>query len=253
MKKSFSLTDTLLGFSKTLVQSLQKIDIGQFTNDIIMYNVLDYAWDAWEQYITQYAKGTAHTLVLGINPGPHGMVQTGIPFGNISTVQHYLNIQPNIQHDKISPHPRRPVLGLTYTREEPSGKLLWGTIQEMYPNPNDFFSDFFVLNYCPLAFFSNDEKASNLTPDKLPKIYQSHIEILCSKHLAQYLVGFQITRILAVGKYTQQIAGKVLEGGGLDILMPKQKIEVQYLTHPSPLNPNHKKFPEEFRKAVNMQ
>ena len=45
------------------------------------YNPLTYAWDTFEQYLRKYAGGRKRVLFLGMNPGPWGMTQTGVPFG----------------------------------------------------------------------------------------------------------------------------------------------------------------------------
>ena len=45
-----------------------------------IYNPLAYAWNAFEEYVTRYGGTTKRVLFLGMNPGPWGMAQTGVPF-----------------------------------------------------------------------------------------------------------------------------------------------------------------------------
>ena len=99
-----------------------------------------------------------------MNPGPFGMVQTGIPFGDVRTVTDWLGIA-----DGVSPppnqHPARPVLGFACTRIEVSGSRFWGLISDRFGTPDRFFAEHFVLNYCPLAFLGDTGR--NIPPDKL--------------------------------------------------------------------------------------
>jgi hypothetical protein len=50
------------------------------------YNPLDYAWEGHEAYIRKFGAGQKDVLYLGMNPGPFGMAQTGVPFGEIAAV-----------------------------------------------------------------------------------------------------------------------------------------------------------------------
>ena len=51
-----------------------------------VYNPLDYARNAHEEYLRRFGQGRKRVVFLGMNPGPFGMVQTGIPFGEIAAV-----------------------------------------------------------------------------------------------------------------------------------------------------------------------
>ena len=44
-----------------------------------VYNPLDYAWAAHEAYLRRYAASPKRVLFMGMNPGPVGMVQPGVP------------------------------------------------------------------------------------------------------------------------------------------------------------------------------
>src|SRR5690242_2272754 len=75
-----------------------------------VYNPLAYAWPAHELYLRRYASGRKRVLFLGMNPGPFGMVQTGVPFGEIAAVRDWLGIEAAIGRPARE-HPKRPVTG----------------------------------------------------------------------------------------------------------------------------------------------
>ena len=232
-------TTTLLKQSKVLSKKLDKL---VYPNTVFVYNVFNYVWEGWKAYISNFAIPTKQKkkyLLLGINPGPHGMVQTGIPFGNISTVIHYLQLQYTV-NQPTQIHIKRPVAGLQHKQEEQSGKRVWAYIQKLFPSPKDFFKKAFILNFCPLAFFDK-KNASNLTPDHTLLKKNENIKIvetLCKEHLRIYCNVLHITDILAIGRYSYNIVQSLLKDNKFDI----DNNDVHYISHPSPLNPNHKKF-----------
>ncbi len=128
-----------------------------------VYNPLDYAWQAHEEYLRRFAAAPKRVVFLGMNPGPWGMVQTGIPFGEVEMVRDWLGIHAAVGAPSRL-HPRRPVLGWSCTRREPSGRRLWGLIRERFGTPQAFFKDHFVANYCPLAFFDEAGHESHARP-----------------------------------------------------------------------------------------
>jgi single-strand selective monofunctional uracil DNA glycosylase len=50
-------------------------------------NPLNYAWAPHEQYLRKFGNGTKRVVFLGMNPGPFGMVQVGVPFGEVHAVR----------------------------------------------------------------------------------------------------------------------------------------------------------------------
>src|SRR4051812_20475252 len=145
-----------------------------------VYNPLAYAWSGHEQYLQKFGNGPKRVVFLGMNPGPFGMVQTGVPFGEIKAVRDWLGIECAISRPKIE-HPRRLVTGFDCARSEISGQRLWGLFAERFGSPAPFFAEHFVLNYCPLAFL--EETGRNRTPDKLPAIEQQALFKACDEHL----------------------------------------------------------------------
>jgi single-strand selective monofunctional uracil DNA glycosylase len=130
-----------------------------------VYNPLDYAWATHAQYLEFYGGAPKEVLFLGMNPGPWGMAQTGVPFGEVGAVRDWLGIDAEIGRPEHE-HPKRPVTGLACTRSEVSGARLWGWARDLFGGPERFFDRFFIANYCPLAFL--EESGRNHTPDKLP-------------------------------------------------------------------------------------
>uniref|UniRef100_G1THF7 Single-strand-selective monofunctional uracil-DNA glycosylase 1 n=1 Tax=Oryctolagus cuniculus TaxID=9986 RepID=G1THF7_RABIT len=90
----------------------------QFSEPVgIIYNPVEYAWEPHRSYVTRYCQGPKEVLFLGMNPGPFGMAQTGVPFGEVSVVRDWLGVGGPV----LSPpqeHPKRPVLGLECPQSE---------------------------------------------------------------------------------------------------------------------------------------
>ncbi|NXT22122.1 SMUG1 glycosylase, partial [Syrrhaptes paradoxus] len=84
-----------------------------------VYRPLDYAWEPHCDYVRRYCRGPKSVLFLGMNPGPFGMAQTGVPFGESWHVREWLRVVGGVQKPP-SEHPKRPVLGLSCQRSEVS-------------------------------------------------------------------------------------------------------------------------------------
>ena len=48
-----------------------------------VYNPLDYARRSHEAYLKKYGSSLRRVVLVGMNPGPFGMAQTGVPFGDV--------------------------------------------------------------------------------------------------------------------------------------------------------------------------
>ena len=190
-----------------------------------VYNPLAYAWNAHEEYLRRYGVAPKRVIFLGMNPGPFGMVQTGIPFGEIAAVRDWLGI-----HGPIAPlelaHPKRPVLGFDCPRSEVSGRRLWNLFAKRFGEPQKFFAEHFVVNYCPLAFC--EETGRNLTPDKLPKSEHDRLFQICDEHLRRVLEILQPEWLIGIGGFAFERASTVTAD---------TKIRVAQILHPSPASP----------------
>lgn len=193
-----------------------------------VYNPLDYAWAAHREYLRKYAQGPRRVLFLGMNPGPWGMTQTGVPFGEIAIVKNWLQIDGTIGKPARE-HPRRPIRGLDCERSEVSGRRLWGLFAERFDSPEAFMSEHFVVNYCPLVFM--EESARNITPDKLPVALRQPLEAICDRHLTQAITVLQPQWIIGVGAFAEKCARRVLAASELS------QVQVGRILHPSPASP----------------
>lgn len=199
-----------------------------------VYNPMEYAWDCYEAYVRRYAKASCRVLFLGMNPGPWGMAQTGIPFGEVAVVRDWLGIQEQVKQPP-RPHPRRPVQGFACRRSEVSGRRLWGLFAERFSSPNSFFQDHFVINHCPLVFM--EAGGRNRTPDKLLSAEVEPALMASDEHLTEILSILQPEWVVGVGGYAQERAAGVVESLKLAresiLFLPK----VTRILHPSPASP----------------
>ncbi|MDT4762400.1 uracil-DNA glycosylase family protein [Sphaerochaeta sp. PS] len=204
----------------------------RFSTDSIVYNPLIYAWPLHEQYILKYVNKQVETLFLGMNPGPFGMAQTGVPFGEIEAVKHFLQLDGKVGRPPFE-HPARPVLGMDIPRSEISGKRLWSLFEEHYGGAESCFSSLTVVNYCPLVFMDRGPTGRNITPDKLPKIERMALETICDRYLVDVVALLKPRNLIGVGKYAQKKLEKLFakEDGFL----------IDSILHPSPGNPQANK------------
>lgn len=192
-----------------------------------VYNPWDYAREAYLQYWQRYGNTAKKVVLLGMNPGPWGMAQTGIPFGEVSLARDWLGIDAAIGKPR-NEHPARPVLGWACPRSEVSGRRLWGFLKERYGEPAPFFEQAYVANYCPLVFM--EESGRNLTPDKLPKKEREPLLQLCDRALLAHLEVLRPKTLVGVGKWAQQQAQSLVDRHGWEV-------QVLSIPHPSPANP----------------
>lgn len=201
-----------------------------------VYNPLDYGWAAHAEYLARYGAGRKRVIFLGMNPGPFGMVQTGVPFGEVAAVRDWMGIDEDFMNAdpagrKIRPapslvqNPKRPIEGFACTRSEVSGRRLWGLFAQRFGSAETFFAEHFVANYCPLAFFDGGR---NLTPDKLPVGEQGLLLAACDEHLRQLVALQQPEWLIGVGAWAEARAREALPG-----------VELKFgrVLHPSPASP----------------
>ena len=169
--------------------------------------------------------GQKDVLFLGMNPGPWGMAQTGVPFGEVGMVRDWLGIDEPVGKPR-SEHPKRPIEGFACKRSEVSGKRFWGWAKERFGSPESFFSRFFVLNYCPLIFL--EEGGRNRTPDKLRKSERAPLNEACDLALQRTVDLLEPRLVVGVGVFARDVARRALEGRNLSI---------GCVLHPSPASP----------------
>lgn len=226
MKRSTS--SHLLNAAETLSQRLSSL---AFASPIThVYNPLEYARNNYRAYVERFAQGPKLAVFLGMNPGPWGMAQTGIPFGEVRYVTTWLNINEPVEKPPIE-HPKRPILGAACKRSEVSGARLWGAIAERFIDPENFFASFFVANYCPLAFL--EASGRNFTPDKLPRAEQKLVFAACDDHLREMVSALNPRFVVGVGAFSTERAHEALKE-----IATEDRPTVGTILHPSPANPH---------------
>ncbi len=190
-----------------------------------VYNPLAYAWDLHCQYLERFGAGTREIVFLGMNPGPWGMAQTGVPFGEVAAVRDWMKLEADVQSPERE-HPKRKIEGLACTRSEVSGARLWGWAQERFPSAKAFFKSHFVTNYCPLVFMG--ETARNITPDKLTAAERAAVGEACDKAFVATIETLKPRMVIGVGVYAEKQAARLCEG---------MDVEIGRILHPSPASP----------------
>ncbi len=195
---------------------------------VAVYNPLAYAWEMHAAYVRRHGQGRKKAVFLGMNPGPHGMVQTGVPFGDPPMVRDFLQLDEPIGQPEHA-HPLLPISGLHHRRGEVSGRRLWGLFQKKFGTADMFFKDHYVLNYCPLAFFAEGKRGPvNYTPDKLPSDQTRALYAACDMHLRAVVTATGAEWVVGVGGFAQKRAEETLAD------MP---VKVTTILHPSPASP----------------
>lgn len=215
----------LLAAAEQLAHDADQLPFGPPVTHV--YNPLDYAWPAHRQYILRCQPATTRVLFLGMNPGPWGMTQTGVPFGQVEAVRDWLQIDGEIRKPAVE-HPLRPVQGLACPRSEVSGQRLWGLFRQRFGEPAEFFREHFVVNYCPLVFM--EASARNRTPDKLPLGERQPLVAACDRHLHAVIACLQPEFLVGVGAYAEDCLRRAAQSRGSDA-------QIVRILHPSPASP----------------
>jgi single-strand selective monofunctional uracil DNA glycosylase len=190
-----------------------------------VYNPLEYAGVSYLRYWQRYGGGKKEVVLLGMNPGPWGMVQTGIPFGDVGMVKGWLGLEGTVRSPRKQ-HPKRPIAGFQCARGEISGQRLWGWARDRFVEPSRFFRRFWVANYCPLAFM--EAGGRNRTPDKLAKDEKKALFAACDEALVRTVELLKPRFVVGIGNFAHQRAVSALSV--IDVRIGR-------ITHPSPANP----------------
>ena len=191
-----------------------------------VYNPLVYARGPWDAYCERYGTGRKEVLLLGMNPGPWGMAQCGVPFGEIAHARDWLGLEGPVGKPPVE-HPKRIVQGFDCTRSEVSGRRLWGWAADTYGTPEAFFARFFIANYCPLVFMEGPN-GRNRVPEKLPKAEREPMFAACDRALRRTVELLRPAWVVGVGKFAGKKAEKVVGDLG---------VSIGSVPHPSPASP----------------
>lgn len=218
---------------------MKPIDLAQITDELVagldplafappvahVYNPLVYAREPHGEYLRRYGAAPREAIFVGMNPGPWGMAQTGVPFGEIEAVRGWLGINGPVGRP-VDEHPKKRVEGFACRRSEVSGRRLWGLIRERFGTPERFFARFFVANYCPLLFLTAD--GGNITPDKLRRGERELLLAVCDRALRRTVESLGARVVVGVGGFAEVRCREAL--AGLDV-------RVGRIIHPSPASP----------------
>ena len=225
-------TRALLAAADDLVTALAPLRFAEPVTHV--YQPLVYARPMVERYVLRYGRGPKRVVLMGMNPGPWGMAQTGVPFGEVAAVRDFLGLQGEIGSPPVGDlHPRRPIEGLACNRSEVSGRRLWGLFAERFGTAEAFFAEHYLANYCPLVFM--EASGRNFTPDKLSAAEREPLEAACDRHLARVLETLDPKHVVGVGRFAEARARRVVEA--LPGSSSNAKPCVSTVLHPSPASP----------------
>lgn len=215
--------DRLINASRLLSERLDPIRFEKPVTHV--YDPLRHAARGYRRYVRRFGNGPKRVVFLGMNPGPYGMTQTGVPFGEVNSVRDWLGIEERIERP-ANEHPKRRVEGFACTRSEVSGARLWGAIAAHWKKPDAFFRDHYIANYCPLVFM--EESGRNRTPDKLPARERDPLYEACNDHLRRLVAILEPEWVVGIGAFAEQRARDAL---------PDRGLEFGRILHPSPASP----------------
>lgn len=214
---------SLVAVTRRLAAAADELDFSEPVTHV--YNPLRYARAPFELYLRRHGRAPGRIVLVGMNPGPHGMAQTGIPFGDPVFVREWMGIERRVGKPRRE-HPKRAVRGLGAERREVSGQRIWGWAAERFGSPERFFDRFFVANYCPLCFL--EASGRNRTPDKLPRKEREALETICDEALVGLTDALAPRAVLGVGRFAESRVRRALAGRG---------VTLGGLLHPSPASP----------------
>ncbi|MBN2357913.1 MAG: single-stranded DNA-binding protein [Deltaproteobacteria bacterium] len=218
-----SIADQLVAAARDLSLTMTELRFGPPVS--FVYNPLDYAWAPHEQYLRRYGNSRKRVVFLGMNPGPFGMAQNGVPFGDGGMARGWLAIDAPIGRPGRE-HPKRPIAGFDLARGEVSGQRLWGAVADHFGAPARFFEKHFVANYCPLCFL--EQSGRNRTPDRLASDERAALYAVCDRHLRRVVDALRPEWVIGIGRFAEQRARAALDG---------VEVEIAGVLHPSPASP----------------
>ncbi len=218
-----STSASLVRISRRLSKDVDRLSFSWPVTHV--YNPLVYARRSHEKFLGFASDGPVEAIFVGMNPGPWGMVQTGVPFGEVTVSRDWLDVAARVDKPATE-HPKRPVSGFDCPRSEVSGRRIWGWVREGFGTPESFFEQFFMVNYCPLAFL--EETGRNRTPDKLPAGEREVLFAICDAALRETVLAMNPRWVIGVGAFAEARLRIVCDG--LDVAVAR-------ILHPSPASP----------------
>ena len=226
-----STASKLIAASRRLCRDITSL---QFSAPVThVYNPLEYASRPHSLYVNRFGDSLKRVVFLGMNPGPFGMAQTGVPFGEVTWVRDWLGIEAPVSRPAVE-HPKRPILGFDCKRSEVSGSRVWGGLRDHFKQPQRFFADHYIANYCPLIFI--EDSGRNRTPDKLPAREREPLFEACDRHLRRLVAILEPEWVIGIGAFAKSRAALVFDG-----TRGPRTPKIGRILHPSPANPRAQK------------
>lgn len=220
------IAEKFISLMEDMVRELDKLKFGDPVSYI--YNPLEYAKETHDCFVRKYGNSTKSVLFLGMNPGPFGMAQNGVPFGETNYVKDWMKITGNVGRPPKE-HPKRIIIGLDCNRSEVSGQRFWKLWKDLCGTPENFFKECFVYNHCPLVFMTSTSK--NVTPPSMKIEMRNPLNDVCDDYLCRLIQLLGVKVVVGIGKFAEARTKKALEKGGVE------GVRVVTIMHPSPINP----------------
>ena len=191
-----------------------------------IYNPLDYAWRPHRAYLEKFgAAAPREVLLVGMNPGPWGMAQTGVPFGDVAAVRDWMGVEAKV-NKPADEHHKVVIKGFASNRREVSGQRVWAWAAERFGSADDFFDRFMVMNYCPLCFL--EAGGRNRTPDKLSREERDELYAYCDRALRDTIEVLRPRFVIGIGKFAETRIRSAAVG---------TQVVIGSVLHPSPASP----------------
>jgi len=190
-----------------------------------VHDPFQYAWAPYEAYVRRYGATRKRVVLVGVNPGPFGMMQTGVPFGEVAAVRDWLGLAGTVIRPAHE-HPLRTIEGFACRRSEASGKRFWGWAAQRFGTAEAFFRECFVLTYCPLVFL--EASGRNFTPDRLPAQSRGRLVEACDRHLVEAIDALAPAWAIGIGAFAEK---------RLQAALPPGRARIGRILHPSPASP----------------
>ena len=170
------LAEALLKEWMANAQRWEKIAIQARAAGLDVWNPPLYTEEIYRRFLQRYPPKPSPILLLGLNPGPHGMAQTGIPFTDCRTASQLLDISlpiPGKAPTDLARRLKKPT-GRWRSTYERSSLGIYRFLRLGWNNSlEDAFARVYFANPCPLLFLTAEGK--NVTPadpilKRLPEI-----------------------------------------------------------------------------------
>ncbi|XP_073819638.1 uncharacterized protein isoform X2 [Musca autumnalis] len=207
------------------------VKLREFSFQLHTYNPVVHAAEIHCNYLQKYLDSPKRILFVGMNPGRYGALQTGIPFGNITTVKIGMGLKGRItptpgQRGKI----RIRGLEAPEVEHDSSSTRFWRLISELFDGAENYldllFEKCFVHNFCPLVFIDSDGLNVSLPYiEPNPRLFAE-----CRKTLGKQITLLKPDLIICIGKFVRSMLSKTRQAKGREILMIEHPSYKNYIS-----------------------